>query len=184
VNGHQLLKWLGNKGKSVWLLLILVGVISVYLCGYYVQRTNQPSPILISPKLYSNSVPAFVALGWSNTGRKPVIGGRASLFTVNKNITKWKKIGEAPIKRNLPGNSGFAELNVDMHQSFELFLICVIYVDDDSTKYQQVYLYRLGPPTDGPNEIPLVEEQQARPPSPDVCNEINSSGQALEGASR
>jgi hypothetical protein len=51
-------------------------------------------------------------------------------------------------------------------------------------KYQQVYLYRLGPPTDGPNEIPLVEEHQARAPSPEVCTEINSSGQALEGASR
>jgi hypothetical protein len=71
-----------------------------------------------------------------------------------------------------------------MHQSFELFLICATYVDDNSAKYQQVYLYRLGPPTDGPNEIPLVEEHQARPPSPEVCTEINPSGQALEGASR
>jgi hypothetical protein len=109
VNGHQLLSWLGDKGKRVWLLLILVGVISLYLCGYYIQqRTNKPGPISISPKLYSNTVPAFVALGWSNIGRKPVIGGRALLFTVNKNVTKWKKIGEVPIKRSLPGNGGFA----------------------------------------------------------------------------
>ena len=109
MNGHQLLSWLGDKGKRVWLLLILVGVISLYLCGYYIQqRTNKPGPISISPKLYSNTVPAFVALGWSNIGRKPVIGGRALLFTVNKNVTKWKKIGEVPIKRSLPGNGGFA----------------------------------------------------------------------------
>ena len=185
VNGYLLLKRLGDQGKRVWLLVILVGVISLYLCGYYIQqRTHMPSPISISPKLYSNTEPAFVALGWSNIGRKPVIGGRVLLFTVDKNITRWKKIRETPIKGSIPGNNGFAELNIDMHQSFELFLICATYVDDNSAKYEQVYLYRLGPPTDGLNEIPLVEEHQARPPSPEVCTEINSSGQALEGASR
>ena len=58
-----------------------------------------------------------------------------------------------------------------MRQSLELFLVCAIYFDDNNTNYQQVYLYRLGPPTDGPNEIPLVEELQLRPRSAEVCNE-------------
>ena len=93
------------------------------------------------------------------------------LFTVDKNITRWKKIRETPIKGSIPGNSGFAELNIDMHQSFELFLVCVTYVDDNHTNYKQVYLYRLGTPTDGPNEIPLVELQLG-PPSAEVCNEL------------
>ena len=57
-----------------------------------------------------------------------------------------------------------------MHQSLELFLVCATYVDDNDKTYQQAYLYRLGRPSDGPNEIPLVAEVQSDPPSAQVCN--------------
>ena len=43
-------------------------------------------------------------------------------------------------------------------------------VDDNDKSYQQAYLYRLGRPSDGPSEIPLVEEMQSDPPSSQVCN--------------
>jgi hypothetical protein len=59
-----------------------------------------------------------------------------------------------------------------MRQSLELFLVCVAYVDDNNKSYQQVYLYRLGRPTDGPDEIPLVEELRLGPPRAEICNEL------------
>jgi hypothetical protein len=64
-----------------------------------------------------------------------------------------------------------AKLSVDMHQSLELFLVCATYVDDNDKSYQQAHLYRLGRPSDGPNEIPLVEELQSDPPSAQICND-------------
>ena len=174
MNGHRVLKWLGDKGQRVGLLILIISIISLYFSiqSYYIQeRTKMPNLISIWPRLYSNTQPASVALGWFNTGRKPAMGGRALLFTVDKNITKWKKIGEAPINGGLVGNGAVARFSMDMHQSLELLLVCAIYADDDNTNYQQVYLYRLGTPTDGPNEIPLVEELQVSPPSAEVCNE-------------
>jgi hypothetical protein len=173
VNGRRVLKWLGDKGQRVGLLILLVVIISLFLnirSHYLQQRTNVPYLISIWPKLYSNTQPASIALGWFNTGKKPAIGGRALLFTVNTTQTKRKKIGETPISGGLPENGAMAKFTVDMHQSFELFLACVIYVDDNNTSYKQVYLYRLGTPTDGPNEIPLVE-LQLHLPSAEVCNE-------------
>ena len=173
MNGRRVLKWLGDKGQRVGLLILLVVIISLFLnirSHYLQQRTNVPYLISIWPKLYSNTEPASIALGWFNNGKKPAIDGRALLFTVNTTQTKRKKIGETPIIGGLPENGAMAKFTVDMHQSFELFLACVIYVDDNNASYNQVYLYRLGTPTDGPNEIPLVE-LQLRPPSAEVCNE-------------
>ena len=63
------------------------------------------------------------------------------------------------------------QMSVDMHQSLELFLVCASYVDDNDKNYQQAYLYRLGKPTDGPNEIPLVEELQSGRPSVEICSD-------------
>jgi hypothetical protein len=174
VNGRRVLKWLGDKGQRVGLLILLISAISLYFSirNYYLQeRTNMPNLISIWPKLYSNTQPASVELGWFNIGSKPAIGGRALLFTVNKSITEWKKIGETPINGGLPRNGAMAKFSIDMHQSLELFLVCAIYFGNNDTNYQQVYLYRLGTPTGGPNEIPLVEELQVRPPSAEVCNE-------------
>ena len=176
-NRRRLLKWLGNRGQRIGILILLVSIISLYFGGYYLQpKINGPNLISVSAKLYSNTQPASVALGWVNIGRKPVTGGRVLLFTVNKNITKWKKIGEMPIHGGLPGNGEMEIFNIDMHQSLELFLVCMIYVDDNGINYQQVNLYRLGPPTDGPNEIPLIEEVKVRPPSAELCNKNNESG--------
>jgi hypothetical protein len=173
VNGRRVLEWLGGKGQRVGLLILLIVIISLYfnIRSYYLQqRANMPNLISIWPKLYSNTQPESIALGWFNTGKKPAIDGRALLFTVNTTQTKRKKIGETPISGGLPDNGAMAKFSVDMHQSFELFLVCVTYVDDNHTNYKQVYLYRLGTPTDGPNEIPLVELQLG-PPSAEVCNE-------------
>ena len=58
-----------------------------------------------------------------------------------------------------------------MHQSLELFLVCATYIDDSHKSYQQAYLYSLGRPSDGPNEIPLVEELRLGPPRAEICNE-------------
>ena len=173
MNGRRVFKWLGDKGQRVGLLILLVVIISLYLNirSYYLQqRTNMPNLISIWPKLYSNTEPASIALGWFNTGKKSAIGGRALLFTVNTSQTKRQKIGETPIIGGLPENGAMAKFSVDMHQSFELFLVCVKYVDDNNASYKHVYLYRLGTPTDGPNEIPLVE-LQLHLPSAEVCNE-------------
>jgi len=173
VNGRRVLEWLGDKGQRVGLLILLVVIISLCLnirSCYLQQRTNMPNLISIWSKLYSNTQPESIALGWFNTGKKPAIDGRALLFTVNTTQTKRKKFGETPISGGLPENGAMAKFNVDMHQSFELFLVCVIYGDDNNTSYKQAYLYRLGTPTDGPNEIPLVELQLG-PPSAEVCNE-------------
>ena len=126
------------------MLILLVSILSLYLNihGYYLQeRINIPNLVSAWPRLYSNTQPASIALGWLNTGMKPAIGGKALLFTVNKDITKWKKIGESSIKGGLPQNGAMAKLSIDMHQSLELFLVCVIYADDNNANYQQVYLY-------------------------------------------
>jgi hypothetical protein len=174
VNGRRVLKWLGDKGQRVGLLILLISILSLYLSihSYYLQvRTNIPNLVSAWPRLYSNTQPASIALGWFNTGMKPAIGGRALLFTVDKDITKWKKIGESSVKEGLPQNGAMAKLSIDMHQSLELFLVCVVYADDNNANYQQVYLYRLGTPTDEPNEIPLVEELRIHPPGTKICNE-------------
>jgi hypothetical protein len=176
VAGRRVLKWLGDKGQRVGLLILLVSIVSLYLSvrSYYLQQqTNMPKLVSIWPKLYSNTQPASVVLGWFNTGMKPTIGGRALLFTVNKDITKWKRIGEAPIKGGLPGNGATAKFSMDMHESLELFLVCANYADDNNAIYRQAYVYRLGAPTDDPNEIPLIEELQARDPSAEICNSSN-----------
>ena len=76
-----------------------------------------------------------------------------------------------PISGGLPGNGAMANMSVDMHQSLELFLVCASYVDDNDKNHQQAYLYRLGKPTDGPNEIPLVEELQSGRPSVEICSD-------------
>lgn len=174
VNARRVLRWLGDKGQRVGLLILLISIIALYfnIRGYYAQQSvNMPNLISIGPKIYSNNQTASVALGWFNIGRKAAIGGRALLFAVSKNQTKRHKIGEAAINGGLPGNGAIARFSVDMHQSLELFLVCAIYVDDNNRNYQQVYLYRLGRPTDGPNEIPLVEELQLGPSGAEVCNE-------------
>jgi len=51
-----------------------------------------------------------------------------------------------------PQNYVMAKISIDMHQSLELFLVCVAYADDNNANYQQVYLYRLGTPTESPND--------------------------------
>ena len=105
MNGRRVFKWLGDKGQRVGLLILLVVIISLYLNirSYYLQQsTNMPNLISIWPKLYSNTEPASIALGWFNTGKKSAIGGRALLFTVNTTQTKRKKLE----KRPLLGSSG------------------------------------------------------------------------------
>ena len=174
--GRRILKWLGDKGQRVGLLILLVSMISLYFSvrSYYLQQqANIPNLVSIWPKLYSNTQPESIVLGWFNTGMKPTIGGRALLFTVNKDVTKWKKIGEAPIKGGRPRNGATAKFSMDMHQSLELFLVCVNYADDNNTNYREAYVYRLGTPTDDPNEIPLIEELRRRDSSAEVCNRGN-----------
>jgi len=174
VNARWILKWLGDKGQRVGLLILLVGIIALYFSirGYYAQQSvNLPNLVSIGPKIYSNNQTASIGLEWFNTGRKATIGGRALLFAVNKDQTRRHKIGETLISGGLPGNAITARISVDMRQSLELFLVCVAYLDDNNKSYQQVYLYRLGRPTDGPDEIPLVEELRLGPPRAEICNE-------------
>ena len=173
MNAARVLKWLGDKGQRVGILILLVSLIALYfnVRTYYMQQgANVPNLISLAPKLYLNNQTASVVLAWFNIGRRPVIGGTALLFAVNKDQNKRHKIGEAPISGGLPGNGATAKMSVDMHQSLELFLVCATYVDDNNKSYQQAYIYRLGRPFDGPNEIPLVEEVQSDPPSAHVCN--------------
>ena len=173
MNAARVLKWLGDKGQRVGILILLVSLIALYfnVRTYYMQLSvNVPNLISLAPKIYSNNQTASVVLAWFNIGRRPVIGGRALLFAVSKDQIKRHKIGEAMISGGLPGNGATAKMSVDMHQSLELFLVCVTYADDSDKSYQQAYLYRLGRPSDEPNEIPLVEEVQSDPPSAQVCN--------------
>ena len=173
MNAPRILRWLGDKGQRIGLLILLVSLIALYfnIRGYYAERrANMPNLISFQPKIYSNNQTASVVLAWFNIGRRPVIGGTALLFAVSKDQTKRHKIGEATISGGLPGNGATAKMSVDMHKSLELFLVCATYVDDNDKSYQQAYLYRLGRPSDGPNEIPLVEEVQSDPPSAQVCN--------------
>jgi hypothetical protein len=135
------------------------------------QSSSMPNLISFGPKIYSDHQTASVALSWFNIGKGAVIRGRALLFAVSKDQTKRHKIGEATISGGLPGNGAMAKMSVDMHQSLELFLVCASYVDDNDKNYQQAYLYRLGRPTDGPNEIPLVEELQSGRASVEICND-------------
>jgi hypothetical protein len=130
-----------------------------------------PNLISLEPKIYSNNQTASIVFAWFNIGRRPVITGRALLFAVSKDQTTRHKIGEATISGGLPGNSATAKMSVDMHQSLELFLVCATYVDDNNKSYQQADLYRLGRPSDGPSEIPLVEEVQSDSRSAQVCND-------------
>jgi len=174
VNARCILEWLGDKGQRVGVLILLVSIIALYfnVRSYYAQqRANMPNLVSIGPKIYSNNQTASIGLEWFNTGRKAAIGGRALLFAVNKDQTRRHKIGEMSISGGLPGSGATARVSVDMHQSLELFLVCATYVDDNNKSYQQAYLYRLGRPTDGPNEIPLVEELRLDPPRPEACNE-------------
>jgi hypothetical protein len=167
------LKWLGDKGQRVGILILVVSLVALYfnVRTYYLQQSvNVPNLISLAPRIYSDNQTASVVLAWFNIGRRPVISGRASLFTVSKDQTKRHKIGEAMITGGLPRNSVTAKMSVDMHQSLELFLVCATYVDDNNKSYQQAYLYRLGRPSDGPSEIPLVEEIQSDAPSTQVCN--------------
>ena len=169
----RVLKWLGDKGQRVGILILLVSLMALYfnVRTYYTQLSvNMPNLISLEPKLYSNNQTASVVLAWFNIGKRPVIAGRALLFAVSKDQAKRHKIGEATISGGLPGNGATAKMSVDMHQPLELFLVCATYVDDHDQSYQQAYLYRLGRPSDGPNEIPLVEEVQSDPRSAQVCN--------------
>ena len=166
MNAARVLKWLGDKGQRVGILILLVSLIALYfnVRTYYMQQSvNVPNLISLTPKLYLNNQTASVVLAWFNIGRRPVIGGRALLFAVSKDQTKQYKIGEGTISGGLPGNGATAKMSVDMHQSLELFLVCATYVDNNNISYQQAYLYRLGRPSDGPNEIPLVEEVPVGP---------------------
>jgi hypothetical protein len=174
VNARRILEWLGEKGQRVGVLILLVSIIALYfnIRSYYAQqRANMPNLVSIGPKIYSNNQVASIGLEWFNTGRKAAIGGRALLFAVNKDQTRRHKIGEMSISGGLPGAGATARVSVDMHQSLELFLVCATYVDDNNKSYQQAYLYRLGRPTDGPNEIPLVEELRLDPPRAEACDE-------------
>jgi len=174
VNARWILGWLGDKGQRVGLLILLISIIALYfnIRGYYAQQgTNMPNLVSIGPKIYSNNQTASIGLQWVNIGGRAAIGGRALLFAASKDQTKRHKIGETSISGGLPGNGATAKIKVDMHQSLELFLVCAIYVDDNNKSYEQAYLYHLGRPTDGPDEIPLVEELHLGPPSAEVCNE-------------
>lgn len=174
MSAPRVLSWLGDKSQRIGILILLVSLIALYfnVRTYYLQQSvNMPDLISLGPKIYSDNQTASVVLAWFNIGRRPVITGRALLFAVSKDETKRHKIGEATISGGLPGNGATAKISVDMHQSLELFLVCATYVDDNDKSYQQAYLYRLGRPSDGPNEIPLVEELQSDPPSAQVCND-------------
>ena len=174
VNGPGVLRWLGDKGQRVGILILLVSLLALYfnVRSYYMQQSSSmPNLISFGSKIYSDHQTASVALSWFNIGKGAVIRGRAFLFAVSKDQTKRHKIGEATISGGLPGNGAMAKMSVDMHQSLELFLVCASYVDDNDKNYQQGYLYHLGTPTDGPNEIPLVEELQSGRPSVEICND-------------
>ena len=173
MSASRVLKWLEDKGQRVGILILLVSLLSLYfnVRTYYMQQSvNVPNLVSLTPKLYLNNQTASVVLAWFNIGRRPVIDGKALLFAVSKDQTKQHKIGEATISGGLPGNGATAKMSADMHQSLELFLVCATYVDDNNKSYRQAYLYHLGRPSDGPNEIPLVEEVQSDPPGTQVCN--------------
>src|SRR5258705_77851 len=111
-----------EQRSKIGILILLVSISSLYLSSYYPKsRTNMPNLISVSAKLYSNTQPASVALGWVNSGKKTIPGSAALLFSVNKNIPKRKKIGEMPIHGGLPGDGGSEIFSIDMGQSLELF---------------------------------------------------------------
>ena len=123
-----------------------------------------------------NSQATSIVLGWFNTEMKPAIGGRAFVIHCQQRYHQWKRIGEAPITGGFPGNGATAKFSINMHRSLELFLVCANYADDNNAIYRQAYVYRLGAPTGDPNEIPLIEELQARGLSAEVCNSSNCPG--------
>jgi hypothetical protein len=173
VNGRRVLSWLRDKGQRVALLILLICTANLYFTirGYYlILEGNKPNLISVAPKLDSNAQPTSVILSWFNAGKESAIGGKVVLFAVNNGITKRRKIGQVPLTGGLPGNMATAKFAVDMRQSLEFFLVCAVY-DDNAAAHQQLYLYRLGTPTDEPSQIPLVEEPQSRLPNFELCNE-------------
>ena len=174
VTAPRVLRLLGDRGQWVGILILLVSLTALYfnIRSYYLQQSvNMPNLVSLGPKIYSDNQTASIVFAWFNIGRRPVVAGRALLFAISKDQTKRHKIGEATISGGLPGNGATAKMSVDMHQSLELFLVCATYVDNNDQSYQQAYLYRLGRPSDGPNEIPLVEESQSGTPSAEVCSD-------------
>ena len=112
MSAPRVLKWLGDKGQRVGILILLVSLIALYfnVRTYYTQQSvNVPNLISLAPKIYSNNQTASVVLAWFNIGRRPVIGGRALLFAVSKDQIKRHKIGEAMISGGLPGNGATAK---------------------------------------------------------------------------
>ena len=78
MSAPQILKWVGDKGQRVGILILLVSLAALYfnIRGYYMQQSvNMPDLISLEPKIYSNNQTASVVLAWFNIGRRPVIDG-------------------------------------------------------------------------------------------------------------
>jgi|SRR6516164_477940 len=80
VNGRGVLRWLGDKGQRVGILILLVSLLALYfnVRSYYMQQSSSmPNLISFGSKIYSDHQTASVALSWFNIGKGAVIRGRA-----------------------------------------------------------------------------------------------------------
>jgi hypothetical protein len=148
---QQFWAWLEEASKRAWVLILLVGVVSLgfVVANYRLQlNANRPELITAGPRINLNTHPESLVVYWGNIGRKPARRGIATLFTVSEDRKQKQKIATANITgagSNVnPGSGGQAEFSVDMQKFLGTFLTCVEYFDDVGVAYRQAFLFRVG----------------------------------------
>ena len=83
MSAPRVLKWLGDKGQRVGILILLVSLIALYfnVRTYYTQQSvNVPNLISLAPKIYSNNQTASVVLAWFITEFLQVTGSPVAIL--------------------------------------------------------------------------------------------------------
>jgi len=90
---------------------------------------------------------------WNNLGKRPALGGMATLFALSDSESEGEKLGEASISQSGGTTTitptfgyGTAQFNdADIQKSpRSSFLVCATYFDDTGKKYGQNFRFRLG----------------------------------------
>jgi hypothetical protein len=164
---NEALAWLAEKRKherrKVWIGwgigwgLSLI-VISIALYNVFItKQTDSPELISAYAKLFINqqALPhELVTTGWVNMGKRTVLRGIATLYTVSKDGSRYHKFGYSEITNGAGssittiapglGNGAYAQFAVDMKKFLGLFLICTKYRDENGRSYNQKFVYELG----------------------------------------
>jgi hypothetical protein len=139
-------QWIG-WGVGWFLSLIVIGF-AVYNRWLAIQE-DRPNFVTTGARLYINHAgqppPESVDITWGNTGKRSVLRGAATLFTVSEDGNRHEKFGVSEISDGatiVPTfGIGHVTIPVEMSKFLGRLLVCVKYYDETNHSCRQTFSF-------------------------------------------